>query len=135
VETVDIFPTVLDAAGCEPSQRALGQSLMPLVDGDADEVGDAAFSEVDQITMVRTRTHKYAMDAQGRGFMLYDLEADAEERNNLVGHPDCGGLEMKLRDRIPVAGGDAGEAVIRGRGDTIETLTGHADGVWNRERL
>ena len=100
IETVDLLPTILEAAGCEPSARALGRSLAPLIDGDADTVRDAAFSEVGDSTMVRTEEHKYVMDALGRGHMLYDLEADPQEQTNLLGDPEHASLEAAMRDRV-----------------------------------
>jgi len=99
-ETIDVFPTLLEAAGREPSRRAFGQSLTPWLRGEPAEHREAVFSEVNHITMVRTERHKYAMDADGDGFMLYDLAADPDERNNLIGHPDCAELERELRERI-----------------------------------
>jgi arylsulfatase len=50
--------------------------------------------------MIRTPRHKYVVDALGRGVQLFDLDADPQERRNLVGHPDYRRVEHELRDRI-----------------------------------
>jgi hypothetical protein len=50
--------------------------------------------------MVRTERHKYAVDGEGRGFMLFDLEEDPHERRNLVGHADFQLIEAELRERL-----------------------------------
>jgi choline-sulfatase len=100
VETIDVFPTLLEAAGRDPSKRAFGRSLTPLLTGETTQLHDAVFSEVNQITMLRTETHKYALDSEGDGFMLYDLVQDPDERANLIGHPDHADLEAELRERV-----------------------------------
>jgi choline-sulfatase len=100
VETIDAFPTLLEIAGCEPSARALGCSLASILRGEEAAVRDAVLSEVDGITMLRTEHLKYALDAGGEGFMLYDLANDPQERLNLIGHPDYAGLEAEMRERV-----------------------------------
>jgi choline-sulfatase len=99
VEIIDVFPTLLEAAGRAPSPRALGRSLLPAIrDGAA--MREAVLSEVGDTTMVRTETHKYAADASGTGLLLYDLVADPDEQLSLAGHPDHAGTERALRERL-----------------------------------
>ncbi|MGQ9731774.1 MAG: sulfatase family protein [Candidatus Zipacnadales bacterium] len=100
VSTVDAFPTLLDIVGCEASPRAQGRSIAPVLRGETTEVRDTIFSEVGNMTMLRDQRHKYVIDSQGRGFMLYDLEKDPHEQCNLIGHPDYVGLEAEMRDRL-----------------------------------
>jgi len=99
VEQLDLFATVVEAAGAEPSQRAFSRSLLPLARGDAAaRARDAVYSELKREIMVRTERYKYAVDAQGRGFMLFDLEQDPPEQRNLIGHPDAAPIERDLRE-------------------------------------
>jgi uncharacterized sulfatase len=100
VEHIDLFPTFLEAAGVEPSRRALGHSLLPLARGDVPAVRAAAHSELGGEIMVRTHRHKYAVDRQGRGYLLYDLVADPGEQTNLIGHHDHAALERTLREDL-----------------------------------
>lgn len=100
VETIDVFPTLLEAVGAEPSRRCLGRSLWPCLKDTNAETHEAVFSEIFDTTMVRTRTHKYALAAEGRGYLLFDLERDPEERDNLIGRPGTEVLEAELRERI-----------------------------------
>ncbi|MFQ5808948.1 MAG: sulfatase, partial [Armatimonadota bacterium] len=100
VENIDVFPTLLEAVGAEPSTRALGRSLWPVLRGETEQHREAVFSEVNDTTMIRTAQFKYAMDAEGDGFMLHDLAADPEERTNLIGRPDSVEIERELRDQM-----------------------------------
>jgi choline-sulfatase len=101
IEQLDLFATVVDAGGAPPSERAFSRSLLPLAREDADvRRRDAVYSELKREVMVRTERHKYAVDAEGRGFMLFDLEDDPNEQRNLVGHPEAAGIERDLRDRM-----------------------------------
>ena len=87
VEQIDVFGTVLEAAGAA-SERAFAKSLLPLARGETELSHDAVFSEVQRTVMARDERYKYAVDPQGRGYQLHDMEADPFEQRNLVGHPD-----------------------------------------------
>jgi len=103
-ETVDIMPTILEAVGVEPRRPCMGRSLWPVLRDPSETVRDAVFSEVERggrrNMMVRTERHKYAVHDGGEGYMLYDLQEDPQERENLVGHPDRAALEAEMRDRL-----------------------------------
>ena len=110
---------ILEAAGVEVPDRCMGQSLWPLLNGavDAPTFRDTAFSEVyctppwarhermpqcehRRNFMALTSRFKYAASEAGEGYMLYDLEEDPEEQNNLIGHPDWRGVEEDMRERL-----------------------------------
>ena len=104
VENIDVFPTILDAAGCEPSERSSARSLVPLATGETTDGRDVVLSEVQdwvgRTMMVRTRTHKYAMDEFGEGYMLFDLASDPDEQVNLIGRDDTRNLERDMCDLL-----------------------------------
>jgi choline-sulfatase len=104
VENIDVFPTLLEAAGCPAPARCAGRSLWPVLQRDAPEVREAQLAEVEHHRenqmMLRTRHHKLAVDAEWRTFMLYDLERDPQEQRNLVGDPAAGDLETRLRQML-----------------------------------
>ncbi len=58
------------------------------------------FSELNREIMVRTERHKYVVDGEGRGYLLFDLGDDPCEQRNLVGHPEAAGIERELRERM-----------------------------------
>jgi len=100
VETIDAFPTILEAVGAEPSKRCLGRSLWPCLGDTSAEVRECAFSEVHDTSMALTREWKYAVDSRGRGYMLYDVQNDPDEVNNLIGAPEAAQAERQMRDRL-----------------------------------
>jgi choline-sulfatase len=103
--TVDIFPTVLEAAGAEVGERSQGTSLWPVLERPDAELRNTVFSEVlgpcGEI-MARTKECKYVMDRSGRGWALYDLRNDPDEQVNLLGREDHLSLEQEMREKILV---------------------------------
>ena len=104
VETLDVYPTLLETIGAEPSKRCFGKSLWPLLLNPEKNYRSAVFSEVSAFghrnVMVRTQQYKYAVDETGNGFLLYDLREDPLEQNNLIGHSGMDQVEQKLRDTL-----------------------------------
>lgn len=103
VSTVDLAPTILEAAGAEDEGDWQGMSVWRILDGE-DEGRQVVFSEIGDgplgNVMVRTRRWKYVVDRDGRGVMLFDLHEDPQERENLLGHPDFAHIEREMRDRL-----------------------------------
>lgn len=103
--TVDMFPTVLEAAGVEVGERSQGTSLWALVESPGTEIRKTVFSEAlgpcGEI-MARTRAWKYTMDRSGQGWALFDLRNDPDEQVNLVGREDCRAVEFEMREKILV---------------------------------
>lgn len=100
VQTIDLFPTLLAAAGLE-APASDGADLRKL----ADEGGSkrrAVFAEhAGRLgVMVRSRTHKYMLSTGNTRFLpdgayLYDLAADPGETVNLAGHDLPAEREMR----------------------------------------
>jgi len=102
-EIIDIFPTLLEAAGCEPSGRCLGRSLWPVLRDPDATLRRWQLSEVGhygRCIMIRSHRRKYAIDPDGRGFMLYDLLDDPDEQNNLAGAAGASALEAEMREAL-----------------------------------
>jgi len=100
-ETVDIYPTVLEAAGVEPSGRCLGSSLISAAEGSS-SLREVQLSEViyggERRICIRTSRYKYAIRQDGKGYMLYDLRRDPNEQENLIGTEEE--LERDLREML-----------------------------------
>jgi arylsulfatase len=104
-EIVDVFPTLLEAAGAPPSDRCQGRSLAPVLRDPHVAHRDSQLSEIKygghpRNLMLRTRRWKYACDEGGLGFMLHDLVDDPMEQHNLAGQPAYASIERELRDQL-----------------------------------
>lgn len=102
-EIIDVFPTILEAVQCEPSSRCLGRSLWPAIKDPAAPIRNYQLSEIffgGRNIMIRSQHCKYAIDEQSRGFMLYDLDNDPQEQNNLIVSGDRPELEKQMREAL-----------------------------------
>lgn len=122
VSSLDYTATILDYAGVEPPARMEGRSLRPLVEGREVEWRDELFLE-SLFTLrdnpfqegIRTKRWKYIriydgvmnfkeadVDFAGRApefEMLFDLESDPGERDNLASDPGHAGILAELREK------------------------------------
>ncbi len=102
---IDLMPTMLNlAAGEEFTGYAApcdGASLVPALNGDTSSMSDVAVAEfaADGSTgpsrMVRKGRWKL-MWLEGQDTLLYDVEADPKEVNNLSGQPEHAEIEAEL---------------------------------------
>jgi choline-sulfatase len=100
VETFDLGPTLVELAGGALEHRHFARSLVPqLTDPDLPHREDALSGFRGEIMLLNQR-HKLALNRQGQPYLLYDLEADPDERDNLAGLPEVADLETELRLRI-----------------------------------
>ncbi|MFC1715899.1 sulfatase [Candidatus Poribacteria bacterium] len=73
VSHADVFPTLCDLLDIDPPGWLQGKSMMPLINGQADEVNEEIFSEVtyhaayEPMRAVRTKRWKYIRRFGGRG--------------------------------------------------------------------
>jgi len=103
VELIDLYPTALDAAGERGRGTTFGESLLTPASSpdDPDAVSrNLVCSIFEERTMICTPQYKYAVDGEGQGYLLFDREADPDERENLLGHPEYDDVERQLRDEL-----------------------------------
>jgi arylsulfatase A-like enzyme len=98
IELIDLFPTVLEAAGLEVTPEAQGYSLVPAMRG-----GDAperrfVFAETGAVKMIRGDRYKLVYYPGQEYGELYDIVADPDEVRNRYGDPALGKVrEMMIQ--------------------------------------
>ena len=126
VENIDVFPTLLEAAGV-PSPQSLGRSLWPVLRQPTAELKDSQLGEFEggagNHVMLRTRRYKFAIDGQAQGYMLYDLEQDPHEQSNLAGRVDAADLASELHRKLDKRFAEARLGVGLQRGFTLIEVT------------
>ena len=103
VENIDVFPTLVEAAGSSATAWCAGRSLWPLLRGETSNLRENQLSETGRAlshVMLRTPEYKFAVDGTGRAYMLFDLVHDAEEQHNLVGDASAMNVQSSLRREL-----------------------------------
>ncbi|GAB3455732.1 sulfatase [Streptomonospora sediminis] len=115
VSHIDLPPTLLAAAGLPVPDGMDGRSLLPLVQGGADDRPDDVLVQISEAELgraLRTPRWKYGVSAPGADAWdtpaadryvdayLYDLENDPHELDNLVADPAAAATADRLRARL-----------------------------------
>ncbi|QRM56165.1 sulfatase-like hydrolase/transferase [Sinorhizobium sp. BG8] len=113
VNTTDIAPTLIDAAGLPIPETMQGRSILPLLRDPKSDWRQESFvqiSETETGRAIRTARWKYAVTApydaaqseaaEYDEFALYDLESDPYELVNLIGMPAFAEVTADLRSRL-----------------------------------
>lgn len=116
VSTLDLGATFADYTESAPLLDQHGQSLRPLIEGDAKRA--FALNEWEllptragvalSLRTVRTKTHKMTVDLQSGAGELYNLTEDPNELNNLFHDPACRAIREDLEAAIASRPDDAG---------------------------
>ncbi len=113
VELVDLAPTLLEASDMEPHPGMQGQSLLPMLKGEAplDTHRADVYCEyynamgwhrepVAHATMVRNNQYKLVAAHGTNSGELYDLDADAQETHNLWHDADYRNVRIEMQERL-----------------------------------
>lgn len=123
ISHIDLVPTLLDAAGLAVPDELQGRSVVPLLQDRSAEWPDDVFvqvSESETARAVRTQRWKYGVTAPADGAAaaerydeayLYDLMADPDELDNLIGYESHAHVAERMRERLVHRMVDAGEKV------------------------
>ncbi len=100
VEWIDIGPTLVQLAGGELKHRQFGKSLCPVLDDTEATHREFAISEISGEIMLLNQEWKIALNADGLPYLLFNVQNDPDETNNLAGLPEMKELETQLRLQI-----------------------------------
>ena len=100
VEWIDVGPTLIEVAGGEVDYPQFGRSLNPLLEDPQAEHRREAISEYMGEIMLLDREWKVALNAAGQIYLLFDVQNDPEEAENLAGRPEFAAIEDSLRRRL-----------------------------------
>jgi N-acetylglucosamine-6-sulfatase len=126
VATVDLAPTILDAARAKADQPLDGTSLLPLASDPLAELGRDILLETRTYSGLRTPRFKYIEYGNGAR-ELYDLAVDPYELTNRVRSPAYDGVRAELVRRLALLRGCSGSGCRRGPRLTL-TVTPTARG-------
>jgi arylsulfatase A-like enzyme len=108
VGSIDLLPTLLDAANLKIPDNIDGSSLLPLIQGKVKKWRDYMFSEhgsssnTTQI-MTRSKTHKYVLFRTAgltEHEQLFDMQADPWEMNNLIDDAGYADVLTELKNAL-----------------------------------
>ena len=100
VEWIDIGPTLVELVGGELGHRQFGKSLCPVLTQPEATHRDFAMSEIEGEIMLLSKEWKAALNANGEVYLLFDVQNDPNEIQNLVGRPEVADIETALRLQI-----------------------------------
>lgn len=108
--SIDLLPTLLDAAGLKIPANIQGKSLLLLPQGKTSGWRTYAFSELggnidSQVVAVTSKTHKYVRINKGKGGKIeyeqvFDLVKDPWETRNMVSDPAYAGVREELEKAL-----------------------------------
>ena len=100
IEWFDVGPTLVELAGGELNHRQFAKSACPVLDDPTREHRAEAISEYGGEIMLLDREWKIALNRQAQPYLLFDVQGDPQEVNNLAGLPEMTDVEDRLRLRI-----------------------------------
>lgn len=101
VSLLDLYPTLTELCGLEPSERIDGESLLPLLkDPEAPRRRPAVTTYLRGNHAVRDGRWRYIRYADG-GEELYDHRTDPNEWSNVAGDPRYGPIKARLAQWLP----------------------------------
>ena len=99
-EWIDIGPTLVELVGGELEHRQFGKSLCPVLSQPETTHRDFAISEIEGEIMLLNQEWKAAVNAEGEVYLLFDVQNDSDETQNLAGRPEVAAVETALRLQI-----------------------------------
>ena len=101
VSCIDLYPTCLELAGISTEEKLPGNNLTPLIYNKNESINKPVFSEFRKWLMVRVGNYKMVFNKElNKKTMLFDLEKDPYEMENLINNPDYKNIYTQLENNI-----------------------------------
>ena len=100
VEWIDIGPTLVEMASSELKHRQFGKSLSPVLADTEATHREFAISEISGEIMLLNQEWKIAINKERQPYLLFNVQDDPNETNNLAGLPEMKEVETELRLQI-----------------------------------
>jgi arylsulfatase len=103
VEWFDIGPTLSEIAGAELNSRTtqqFGKSLIPVMMNPGSVHREEALCELHGELMIQNEEWKLAVNQEGVPYLLFNLEEDPNEQNNLAGKPGFEETISRMKMRL-----------------------------------
>ncbi len=100
VEWIDIGPTLVEMADGELQHPQFGKSLCPVLAEPQSVHRDFAISEIHGEIMLLNREWKAAINSDGTVYLLFNVQNDSNETDNLAGRQEVADVETALRLQI-----------------------------------
>ncbi len=100
VEWIDIGPTLVELAGGSVDYHQYGRALVASLSDSNTEHRTEAISELDGEIMLLNQEWKMAINSDGEPYLLFDVQNDPDEVNNLVVDMESQKIVSQLRLRI-----------------------------------
>ena len=100
VEWIDIGPTLVELASGALDHQQFAKSLCPVLSEPETTHRDFAISEIEGEIMLLNQEWKAALNASGEVYLLFDVQNDPDEIDNLAGYPEVADIETALRLQI-----------------------------------
>ena len=101
IEAVDVLPTLMRAAGIQPTPAMQGRSFLPLLNERAGEYEEreSALTESKGWRTVRSRNYRYILYQNGNE-TLYDLQNDPSEHHDVASDPSYTTVLSDMRKEL-----------------------------------
>ena len=100
VEWFDVGPTLVELAGGEVNYQQFAKSLCNVLEKPMETHRDYAMSELSGEIMLLSREWKIALNTSGEVYLLFSVQADPSETENLAGLTEYKHVENQLRHCI-----------------------------------
>lgn len=100
VEWIDIGPTLAELAGGKLNHQQFGKTLTPTLTNTETHHREYAISQLAKETMLMNNEWKVALNKQHKTYLLFNVEDDPKEVNNLAGLAKMKEIEKKLHSQV-----------------------------------